>query len=148
MIKANIILDKKIWANKIKKPEVYFKKKLNKLSKLKIFKNKNQEFTVLLTNNKKMKDLNLKFRKKKKSTDVLSFPLQIKFKKRLYLGDIAISFEIINNRARFSKFDYEFDRMWIHGYLHLLGYDHRKKKDYKIMIKQENLIFEKLNNLN
>ena len=85
MIKANIILDKKIWINKIKKPEVYFKKKLNKLSQLKTFKNKNQEFTVLLTNNKMMKDLNLKFRKKKKSTDVLSFPLQIKFKKRLYL---------------------------------------------------------------
>ena len=148
MIKANIILDKKIWINKIKKPEVYFKKKLNKLSQLKTFKNKNQEFTVLLTNNKMMKDLNLKFRKKKKSTDVLSFPLQIKFKKRLYLGDIAISFEIINNRSRFSKFDYEFDKMWIHGYLHLLGYDHRKKKDYKIMSKQENSILKKLNNIN
>ena len=52
MIKANIILDKKIWSKKIKKPGIYFKKKLNKLSKLNNFKNKNQEFTVLLTNEK------------------------------------------------------------------------------------------------
>ena len=82
MIKANIILDKKIWSKKIKKPGIYFKKKLNKLSKLNNFKNKNQEFTVLLTNNKIMKKLNLKFRNKNKSTDVLSFPLKIKKKKR------------------------------------------------------------------
>ena len=40
MIKANIVLDKKIWEKKLKKPEIYFKKKLNKLSKLSIFKNK------------------------------------------------------------------------------------------------------------
>ena len=66
MIKANIILDKKIWINKIKKPEVYFKKKLRILSKFKNFKKKDQEFTILLTNNKKMRDLNSKFRNKKK----------------------------------------------------------------------------------
>ena len=53
MIKANIVLDKKIW-----------EKKLNKLSKFSAFKNKNQEFTVMLTNNKKMRDLNSKFRNK------------------------------------------------------------------------------------
>ena len=148
MIKANIILDKKIWINKIKKPEVYFKKKLRILSKFKNFKKKDQEFTILLTNNKKMRDLNSKFRNKKKTTDVLSFPLKMKLKKRLYLGDIAISFEIINSRARLSSFNYELDRMWIHGYLHLLGYNHKKKKDFKIMTKKENLIFKKLNKIN
>ena len=74
MIKVNIVLDKKIWEKKLKKPEIYFKKKLNKLSKLSAFKNKNQEFTLMLTNNKKMKDLNSKFRNKSVSTDVLSFP--------------------------------------------------------------------------
>ena len=80
MIKANIVLDKKIWEKKLKKPEIYFKKKLNKLSRFNSFKNKNQEFTVMLTNNKKMKDLNSKFRNKNVSTDVLSFPLKIKLK--------------------------------------------------------------------
>ncbi len=127
MIKANIVIDKKIWEKKFKKPEIYFRKKLNKLSKLSTLKNKNQEFTVMLTNSKKMKDLNSKFRNKNVSTDVLSFPLKIKLKNKLYLGDIAISFEIINRRAKSSSFYHELDKMWIHGYLHLLGHDHKKK---------------------
>ncbi len=148
MIKANIILDKKIWIKKLKKPEIYFKKKLNKLSKFSNFKNKNQEFTVMLTNSKKMRDLNSKFRNKNVSTDVLSFPLKMKLKNKIYLGDIAISFEIINRRAKSSNFDYELDKIWIHGYLHLLGHDHKKNKDYYLMIKQENLIFKKLNKIN
>ena len=145
MIKANIVLDKKIWEKKLKKPEIYFKKKLNKLSKLSIFKNKNQEFTVMLTNSKKMKDLNSKFRNKNVSTDVLSFPLKIKLKNKLYLGDIAISFEIINRRAKSSSFDHELDKMWIHGYLHLSGHDHIKYKDFKKMSRKEDLIFKQLN---
>ena len=148
MIKANIVLDKKIWKKKLEKPEIYFKKKLSKLSKLSTFKNKNQEFTVMLTNNKKMKDLNSKFRNKNVSTDVLSFPSNIKLKNKIYLGDIAISFEIINRRAKSTSFDHELDKMWIHGYLHLLGYDHKKNKDYYLMKKKENLIFKKLNKIN
>ena len=55
MIKANIVIDKKIWEKKLKKPEIYFRKKLNKLSKLSTIKNKNQEFTVMLNNSKKIK---------------------------------------------------------------------------------------------
>tara|TARA_B100000886_G_scaffold179813_1_gene123343 strand:- start:1046 stop:1492 length:447 start_codon:yes stop_codon:yes gene_type:complete len=148
MIKVNIVLDKKIWKKKLKKPEIYFKKRLNKLSKFKNFNNKNQEFTLMLTNNKKMKDLNLKFRNKNVSTDVLSFPLKINLKNKTYLGDIAISFEIVNKRAKSSSFDYELDKMWIHGYLHLLGYDHKKSKDYNLMMKKENLIIKKLNKIN
>ena len=148
MIKANIILDKKIWIKKLKKPDTYFKRKLNKLSKLRNFKNKNQEFTVMLTNNKKMRDLNSKFRNKNVSTDVLSFPLKMKLKNKIYLGDIAISFEVINKRSKSSNFDHELDKIWIHGYLHLLGHDHKKIKDYYVMLKQENLIFKKLNKIN
>ena len=148
MIKANIVLDKKIWKKKLKKPENYFKKKLSKLSRFSNFKNKNQEFTLMLTNNNKMKDLNSKFRNKSFSTDVLSFPLKMKFKNKIYLGDIAISFEIINKRAKSSSFDHELDKMWIHGYLHLLGYNHKKKKDYYLMMKKENLILKKLNKIN
>ena len=145
MIKANIVIDKKIWKKKLKKPDIYFKKKLNKLSRFSYFKNKKQEFTVMLTNNKKMKDLNSKFRNKNVSTDVLSFPLKIKLKNKLYLGDIAISFEIINRRAKSSSFDHELDKMWVHGYLHLLGHDHKKNKDYFLMNKKEKLILKKLN---
>ena len=73
MIKANVILDYSKWKKKIKDPEYYLEKKLKKLSKKPYFKKKKQEFSILLTNNKKMKSLNLKFRKKNKPTDVLSF---------------------------------------------------------------------------
>ncbi len=64
MIKANVILDYSKWKNKIKDPNNYLKNKIRKLSKIPYFKRKNQEFSVLLTSNKKMKSLNLKFRKK------------------------------------------------------------------------------------
>ena len=104
MIKANVILDHYKWKNKIKNPSNYFKNKLKKLSKIHYFKKKKQEFSILLTNNKKMKSLNLKFRKQNKATDVLSFPSKNFIKKDLYIGDIAISFDIINKRSKFSDF--------------------------------------------
>ena len=104
MIKANVVLDTPIWGKKIKKPNIYIKKRLNLLSKLSPFKNKIQEFTLLLTNNRKMKSLNNKFMKKNKTTDVLSFPLNYKLTKNSYLGDIAISYEIINKRSTKSNF--------------------------------------------
>ena len=140
MIKANLILDHYKWKNKIKNPSTYFKKKIDKLNKISSFKKKKQEFSILLTNNKKMKSLNLKFRKKNKSTDVLSFPSYLVEKKSIYIGDIAISFEIVNERSKNSNFFFELDKMWIHGYFHLVGYDHKKIIDYKKMIKKENLV--------
>ena len=148
MIKCNIVLDTKIWIKKIKKPDNYFKLRLKKLSKFHFFRNKNHEFTILLTDNIKMKKLNLKFRNKNKTTDVLSFPLKSKSKNKLYVGDIAISFEIINKRSNSSFFDLELDKMWIHGYLHLIGYDHKNLNDYKKMLKKEktilNYIYKKI----
>ena len=140
MIKANVVLDNPVWGKKIKKPNSYIKKRLIILSKLSPFKNKIQEFTLFLTNNRKMKSLNNKFRKKNKATDILSFPFNYKFTKNSYLGDMAISYEIINKRSIKSNFFIEFDKTWIHGYLHLLGYDHKKLKNFKKMDKKENLI--------
>ena len=58
MIKANVILDFSKWRYKIKDPKSYFKTKLKKLSTIPSFKNKNQEFSILLTNSKKIKNLN------------------------------------------------------------------------------------------
>ncbi len=135
MIKANVILDYSKWKSKIKYPNNYLKKKIGKLHKIPYFKRKKQEFSILLTNNKKMKNFNLQFRKKNKPTDVLSFKSDNKF----YIGDIAISYEIVNKRSKLTNFFFEFDRMWIHGYFHLNGYDHKKLKDYKRMAKKENL---------
>ena len=147
MIKAYVILDHFKWKSKIKNPSNYFKKKLKKLSKISSFRKK-QEFSVLLTNNKKMKSLNIKFRKKNKPTDVLSFPLKNFTKKNMYIGDIAISFEIVNKRSKMSNFFLEFDKMWIHGYLHLIGYDHKKLKDFKKMTKKENLVLKHFHKIN
>ena len=145
MIRANVILDYPNWKHKIKKPDNYIKLKLKKLSKALSFKNKKQEFTILLTSNKKMKKLNRKFRNKNKTTDVLSFPIKNIYKKKNYIGDMALSFEIINRRSKSSTFNIEFDKMWIHGYLHLNAFDHKKLKDFKKMNKKENLILQYLN---
>ena len=142
MIKANVILDYPKWKTKIKNPSQYIKKRLQILSKIYSFKYKNQEFTIFLTNNKKMKNLNNKFRKKNKTTDVLSFPLKYIFKNNLYLGDIAINFGIINKRSIKSNFVKEFDKMWVHGYCHLIGYDHKKLKDFHKMNQKEKLILK------
>ena len=148
MIKANLILDHYKWKNKIKNPREYFKKKINKLNKIGSFKKKKYEFSVLLTNNRKMKNLNFKFRKKNKTTDVLSFPSHHIEKKSVYIGDIAISFEIVNQRSKNSNFFLELDKMWIHGYFHLIGYDHKKLKDFKKMSKKENLVLNYFHKIN
>ena len=140
MIKANVILNHYKWKKNIKNPNNYFKKRLNKLNKISSFRRKNHEFSVLLTNNKKMKNLNFKFRKKNKPTDVLSFPFFNVEKKSVYIGDIAISFEIVNQRSKTSNFFLELDKMWVHGYFHLIGYDHKKTIDFKKMTKKENLV--------
>ena len=87
-----------------------------------------------------MKILNLKFRKKNKPTDVLSFRL----KEKNYIGDIAISFEKVKKRSQSSNFFIEFDKMWIHGYFHLNGYDHKKLKDFKKMNQKEKLALSSL----
>ena len=148
MIKANVISGHSNWKKIIKKPNDYLEKRLKILSKKPLFVKKNHEFSILLTNDKKMKFLNLKFRKKNKPTDVLSFPIKIKEKKRLYVGDIAISYEIIKKRSKKTNFFLEFDKMWIHGYLHLIGYDHKKLNDFKKMYKKEKLILKYFHKLN
>ena len=146
MIKINVIVGNKSWKKYIKNPKVYVKNKIRLLKKNNnFFKNKNIHFSLLLSDNKEIKKINNKFRKKNKTTDVLSFPLKYITKNNIYIGDIAISFEIINKRSRISNFNYEFDKMWIHGYLHLAGYDHKKNKDYKKMNKKELLILNYLN---
>ena len=111
MTSAEIVLDHLSWKKKINNPKKYIIKKLLILNRIKSFKNKSKNFTLFLTNNNKMKKLNKKFRKKNKTTDVLSFPFsnKIKYKKNIYLGDIAISYEIVNKRSKNSNF---FFRIW------------------------------------
>ena len=144
MIKAEIVVDFQKWRTKIKNPNLYFKKKIKKLSSVKSLKKKNFQFTLLLTNKIIIKRLNKKFRKKNKVTDVLSFPIKSHFNKN-YKGDIAICYEIINLRSKRSNFNIEFDKIWIHGLLHLLGFNHVKLKDYKKMLRREQDILKRVN---
>ena len=145
MIKINVVVGFPKWKKKIKNIKNYFKLKQRKFNNYYNSQKKIKEFTVFLTNNSKMKNLNKKYRKINKPTDVLSFPLNMKIKSKIYLGDIAISYEIVNKRSYNSSFVYELDKMWIHGYLHLSGYDHIKNLDFEKMYKKENLIFKQLN---
>ena len=151
MIKVDIKVKNKSWNEKLKNPKKYFNKKLKKISKIiKFFKNRKITFTILLTNSLNMKKLNRKFRKKNKSTDVLSFPsfslkkLKLIKEKEIYLGDIAASYEIIKSRVRNKNFHQEFDKVWVHGLLHLVGYDHIKNKDYYKMNKIEKRILNSI----
>ena len=148
MLEANVISEHLNWKRVIKNPSNYLKNRLKKLSRAPFFKNKNQEFSILLTNDKKMKKLNNKFRKKNKTTDVLSFPIKIRTKNKLYVGDIAISYEIVKKRSKDTNFFLEFDKMWVHGYLHLVGYDHNKLYDFKKMHRREKLILKYFHKVN
>ena len=151
MIKVNVEINSKSWNKKIKNPKKYFNEKLKKISKIiKIFSDKNITFTILLTNSVNIKKLNKKFRKLNKPTDVLSFPafslkkLKSIKQKKIYIGDIAVSYEIISSRSKFFFFIVEFDKAWIHGLLHLIGYDHIKNQDYNKMSKIEKRILNSI----
>ena len=142
MIKINVITNNFNWYRFIKIPNNYIERKIKKLN----LKNKNYKkniifCTLLLSNTKAIKKLNSKFRKKNKSTDVLSFPfynkknlkLKIKNEKEIYLGDIIINLNKIRSKKNMKNFKLEFDKLWIHGLVHLFGYDHKKEKDYRKM---------------
>ena len=151
MIKVNVEVNNKPWHKKIKNPNIYFGKKLKTISKIiPFFKKKNVTFTIFLTNSLNIKKLNKKFRKQNKPTDVLSFPFfsQKKFKlyrkKNMYIGDIATCYEIINIRSKKTNFFLEFDKVWVHGLLHLLGYNHIKNKDYYKMNRIEKRILNSI----
>ena len=137
MIKINVEENCKSWHKKIRNPKKYLTKKLKKISEnISFFRGKNIIFTILLTNSFNMKKLNKKFRNRNKSTDVLSFPyfssnnLKFSQRKTIYIGDIATCYEMINFRSDKNNFHLEFDKAWVHGFLHLIGFDHIKNKDY------------------
>ncbi len=154
MIKINVITKNNNWFKYIKRPNYYLEKKIEKLnSKVKKHK-KNKIFcTLLLSGNKEIKYLNRKFRKKNKITDVLSFPFHsrkelkknLKMKKEVYLGDIIVNLNRIKNKKIKNFFKIEFDRLWIHGLIHLFGHDHKKLKDFKKMYRAEKKYFGYIN---
>ena len=149
MINVEIVSDNKLWNKKIKKALIFFNRLVKFFPKKYQFKGKKVSLTLLLSNNQNIKKLNKKFRKKNRPTDILSFPFENKFniKKNLYLGDIVISYEFINVPIFITNLEFKkkLIKTFIHGFLHLLNYDHVKLKDYKKMTKEELKIYNFVN---
>ena len=146
MININVFSEEKAWSKKLKEKELFFKKICNSLPKKYKFPNEKVSLSLMLSNNKNIKKLNKSFRNKNKSTDVLSFPFDKKNKisKKKYLGDIIISYDYMNKPKSqgLNVFKEKLVKTFIHGFLHLLGYDHIKNNDYKKMIKREKILFK------
>tara|TARA_B100000795_G_scaffold241189_1_gene203806 strand:- start:154 stop:615 length:462 start_codon:yes stop_codon:yes gene_type:complete len=146
MININVFSEEKAWSKKIKKKKLFFEEVCKSFPKKYKFLNKKISLTLLLSNNKNIKKLNKKFRNKNKSTDILSFPLnkKIKILKQTYIGDIIISYNFMEKpkTQQLQVFKDRVIKTFIHGFLHLLGFNHIKNNDYKKMLKEEKSIYK------
>ncbi len=112
--------------------------------------------TITLTNPENIQKINKKYRNIDKATDVLSFPMFEKdeleekihkndFKQEDILGDIIISIERVKEQAK--EYEHSFERelsyMLVHGFYHLMGYDHIKEEDKIVMrLKEEKILVD------
>ena len=145
MINIMVFSDEKAWSKKINRKKYFFEKICKSFPKKYKFLNKKVSLSLLLSNDKNIKKLNMYFRNKNKPTDVLAFPFNKKLviKKNIYLGDIVISYDFLNKNKNkdSSSFKERLIKIFIHGFLHLLNFDHKKNRDYKRMFKEEKLIY-------
>ncbi|MDN5353712.1 MAG: putative rRNA maturation factor [Candidatus Cloacimonadota bacterium] len=94
-----------------------------------------QEINIVICNDHQMQYYNRKYRGKNSSTDVLSFPMDIA--EIPVLGDIVIDIEAADRQKGENSIKIELQRLFLHGLLHLLGYDHLSKQQEKIMKDKE-----------
>ena len=117
-------------------------------------KDKNLYVNIVLTNPENIRKINKEHRNIDKETDVLSFPMfekeELKQRKELnkdVLGDIVISIEKVKEQA--EEYGHGFERelayMAVHGFYHLMGYDHMNEVDKSKMREKEENILNKLN---
>ncbi len=113
--------------------------------------------TITFTTPEEIRKINKKYRKIDKATDVLSFPMfekdeldeKIKsgdFPYEDVLGDVIISIEKVREQAEEygHSFERELSYMLVHGFYHLMGYDHIEEEDKKIMRPKEEKILNEL----
>ena len=111
---------------------------------------KKYEVNILLAQNEQMRKINRKYRKIDKVTNVLSFPqgeIMSKLgKEKLLLGDIVLSLDKLRNEAenQSKKFNNHLTHIIMHGFMHLLGFDHENEKEAKVMEEKEKDILLKL----
>ena len=150
MIKIEVLIKDKNWKKYLSNPNRYLNTQAKKINLKKYFRSKLINISILLTGNNDLRLLNKKFRKKNKTTDVLSFPsydqntirTKLKSQKNLYLGDIVLNLYKIDRGK--NNFKSEFDKLWVHGLVHLMGYKHYKNKDFFKMKKIEDKIINQL----
>lgn len=121
----------------------------------KILKLKNSEVSVAFVSEKEIADLNKIYRGKNKVTDVLSFgegdikwDKSFKFRSaKNFLGEIIICPKIIKTQSKKLKasFNFQIKKIFLHGLLHLLGYDHGKNKEAEVMEKLEESLLIAIN---
>lgn len=108
----------------------------------------NIEFDIIFIDNKKIRELNRDYRNIDKPTDVITFALSdyedVICDKIKVLGDIYISTEKAHEQALEYGHSYlrELSFLMVHGFLHLLGYDHMNKEDEKIMFEKQEVILD------
>lgn len=113
--------------------------------------------TITLTTPENIQEINKEYRNIDRTTDVLSFPmfekqeLEEKIKKQEFqytdiLGDIIISIDKVREQAKEygHSFERELSYMIVHGFYHLMGYDHIKEEDKKMMRPKEEEVLSKL----
>lgn len=103
---------------------------------------KNKELSIAFVDENKIRELNRIYRKLDRATDVLSFESG----DGDLLGEIAISPQAVLKRSGEENFEKDLARVLIHGILHLLGYDHNKKKNRGEMREEEEKIILKIIN--
>ena len=114
---------------------------------------KNLYINIVLTNPENIRKINKEYRNIDKATDVLSFPMFEKeeLEKRDnmikdVLGDVVISIEKVKEQA--EEYGHSFERelayMAVHGFYHLMGYDHMNDDDKALMREKEENVLEKL----
>lgn len=116
---------------------------------------KNITITVTLTNPENIRNINKKYRQIDNPTDVLSFPMyekeeisEVKQQKyEVILGDIVISIPKVEEQAEEygHSFKRELSYMVVHGFYHLMGFDHMKEEEKAEMREKEENILGKLN---
>lgn len=119
---------------------------------------KNLYISITLTNPENIRDINKSYRNVDNATDVLSFPMfekveieQIinnrKEEVKDVLGDIVISLQRVEEQAK--EYGHSFERelayMVVHGFYHLMGYDHITQEEKQVMRAKEENILKKLN---
>ena len=104
----------------------------------------NPQLTILLTNDAMLRRLNARFRGQDAATNVLSFPAA--GNQRGYLGDVAIALNVTEREAASAGISLEAHTLHlaVHGVLHLLGYDHVRHREAKVMERLETAILDEL----